>query len=184
MPILKPEPDIHPESLFASAQPTADRHWWLVYTLSRREKDLMRRLHAAQVAYYGPTYRKGNRSPAGRIRIVQAPLFPGYVFLFGDAEARRAALATNCVARIDPVAVSAPLTSELRQLRTVLGGDRSVQPETTLEPGEPVSIRSGPFRGLSGTLIKRERINRLVVAVNFIQQGASIEVFDFEVEAA
>jgi len=184
MPILEHQADIHPETLLDDADATPERHWWLVYTLARREKDLMRRLTAKDVAYFGPTYRKGQRSPSGRLRIVQAPLFSGYVFLFGDDESRQAAFATNCVARIDPVAPGIPLTRELRQLRAVLGGDRPVTPEHRLEPGEPVSIRSGPFRGFSGTLVKRDNSNRLLIAVNFIQQGASVEVFDDEVEAA
>jgi transcriptional antiterminator RfaH len=184
MPILKHQPDTHPEDLLDAAEPNAGRRWWLAYTLSRREKDLMRRLASVGTSFYGPTYSKGHRSPNGRLRIVQAPLFPNYVFLFGDEEARRTALETNCVSRVEPIAVSVPLSEELRRLRMVLGGNRPVTPEHQLEPGEPVSIRSGPFRGLSGTLVKREKEHRLVVAVNFIQQGASIEVFDFEVEAA
>jgi transcription antitermination factor NusG len=184
MPILEQQPDMHPETLLETAEARAGSHWWLVYTLARREKDFMRRLSASQVSYYGPTYRKGQRSPSGRLRLVQAPLFPGYVFLFGGAGARETALTTNCVARIEPIAPSVPLTQELRQLRMLLCGERLVDPEHRLEPGEPVSIRSGPFRGFSGTLVKRDKTNRLVVAVNFIQQGASVEVFDFEVVAA
>ena len=184
MPILKHQPDIHPKDLLESVCPSTDAHWWLVYTLSRREKDLVRRLIAANCACYAPTYRKGRRSPLGRIRIVQAPLFPNYVFLFGDDDTRRTALATNCVSRIDPVAPGRPLTEDLQRLRSLLNGERAVCPELRLKPGEPVSIRSGPFRGLTGTLVKRDKVNRLVVAVDFIQRGASIEVFDFEVEAA
>jgi len=184
MPILKFQPDIHPPDLLETVRPDASRHWWLAYTQSRREKELMRRLVAAQCACYAPTYRKGQRNPSGRLRIVQAPLFPSYVFLFGDHEARRIALATNCVSRIDPIAPSSPVTDDLKRLKAILGGEREVIPEARLEPGKCVSIRSGPFRGLTGTLVKRDKVNRLVVAVDFIQRGASIEVFDFEVEAA
>lgn len=184
MPILKHQPDLHPESLLDEAEVSATNHWWLVYTRSRREKDLMRRLSAANVPYYGPSYRRGQRSPNGRIRLVQTPLFANYVFLFGDEEARRAALATNCVARIDRIAQWREFVEELRALRRLLSGERPVTPELRLEPGEHVTIRGGPFRGLTGMLVQREKTNRLVVAVNFIQKGASVEVFDFEVEAA
>jgi transcription antitermination factor NusG len=184
MPILKYQTDLHPESLLDVAEVSATNHWWLVYTRSRREKDLMRRLFAANVPYYGPTYRRGQRSPNGRIRLVQTPLFPNYVFLFGDEDSRRAALETNCVARIDRIAQGPEFIEELRSLKRVLSGDRPVTPELRLEPGEHVAIRSGPFRGLTGTLVNREKTNRLVVSVNFIQRGASVEVFDFEIEAA
>lgn len=184
MPILKFQPDLHPPDLLETVCPNESRHWWLAYTRSRREKDLMRRLTAANFACYAPTYRKGQRNPSGRIRVVQAPLFPNYVFLFGDDDVRRAALASNCVSRIDPIAPSSSLTDDLKRLKAVLSGDREVVPEARLAPGKCVSIRSGPFRGLTGTLVKRDKVNRLVVAVDFIQRGASIEVFDFEVEAA
>jgi len=183
VPILKHQPDIFPDSLLDDAVVSETRHWWLAYTRSRREKDLMRRLAAAQAHFFAPTYQRGQRSPNGRVRVVQTPLFANYVFLFGDDDARRQALATNCVARIEPISQGREFTDELRNLKRLLAGDRIVTPELRLESGDRVAIRSGPFRGLTGTLIKREKTNRLVVAVNFIQQGASVEVFDFEIEA-
>ena len=183
MPILKHQADVFPDSLLEEAIVSETRHWWLVYTRSRREKDLMRRLAAVQAHFFAPTYRRGQRSPNGRIRFVQTLLFSNYVFLFGDEEARRQAIETNCVARIDPISQGREFTDELRDLKRLLAGDRTITPELRLENGAPVAIRSGPFRGLRGTLVKREKSNRLVVAVNFIQQGASVEVFDFEIEA-
>src|SRR5262245_57678967 len=135
MPILKQQVDIHPDTLLENAEPNADRHWWLAYTLARREKDLMRRLTADGVDFYGPTYLKRHHSPAGRLRVVQQPLFPGYIFVFGDHEARRTALASNCIARIDAIAPSVPVTQQLQRLKTLLAGDREVFPEQRLEPG-------------------------------------------------
>ena len=55
MPILKREPDCYPPDLLDSAFEEAvgrDERWWLVYTQSRREKDLMRRLGVGDYENY------------------------------------------------------------------------------------------------------------------------------------
>ena len=101
MPILAREPDIYPDNLLDGASPLASEAapWWALYTLPRREKDLMRRLRAWQVPFYGPVIEQRKRSPQGRVRRAYVPLFPGYVFLCGSEEARHRALTTNCVSR-------------------------------------------------------------------------------------
>ena len=45
-----------------------------------------------------------------------------------------------------------------------------------------VRIRSGPLTGLEGLVIRRRGQDRLLVAVEFLQQGASVQIDDFEVE--
>jgi len=183
MPIRKPQPNIYPESLIDMVRPSADRHWWVLYTMTRREKDLMRQLKARGVAYYGAVYEKKTRSPKGRVRTSLVPLFPSYVFLFGDDNERRTALRTNCVAHTDPVPIAVPFTEELQQIDKLLRSGLPITPEARLEPAETVFVNSGSFKGLIGTLIRREKENRLVVAVSFLQKGASIELNDFEVDA-
>ena len=65
MPILPGEPDIYPQELFdrlgqIEAEST---QWWAMYTLARREKELMRRLRALDIAFYSPLVHKRTRSP-------------------------------------------------------------------------------------------------------------------------
>jgi transcription antitermination factor NusG len=111
MPILPRQRDVFPDTLLDG--PDAARsecpdvggdsahgcRWVAFYTLSRREKDLMRKLEAAEVPFYAPLVKRRLRSPGGRVRFSYAPLFPGYVFSRVDDDQRRAALATNTVAR-------------------------------------------------------------------------------------
>ena len=51
-----------------------------------------------------------------------------------------------------------------------------------LEPGDAVRIRSGALKGLEGVVLHRQGQAYLTVAVNFLQQGASVQLSDFEVE--
>ncbi|MFM9196064.1 MAG: UpxY family transcription antiterminator, partial [Planctomycetia bacterium] len=101
MPILPRQCDIHPADLLDGPlvqHPAPGHDWVAFYTLSRREKDLMRKLEAADVPFYAPLVQRRLRSPGGRVRHSHVPLFPGYVFSLVDDDQRRAALATNTVA--------------------------------------------------------------------------------------
>ena len=111
MPILPRQRDIFPESLLDEPPAAEGLGWVAFYTLSRREKDLMRKLEAAAIPFYSPLVVRRLRSPGGRTRISHVPLFPGYVFSLVDDEQRRASLATNTVARWWPICVISSVSS-------------------------------------------------------------------------
>lgn len=184
MPILDYEPDLYPADLLESPKlgEDASRHWWTFYLRARQEKQFMRRLRSLGIAHYGPVVTKRSRAPSGRERVSHAPLFSGYVFMYGDDEQRRSALTTNCVSRCIEVPNGPELLHDLRNLRGLIAGGAPVTLEAKLEAGTPVRIRTGPFRDLEGIVISRRGASRLLVAVRFLQQGASVELGDYEVE--
>jgi len=183
MPILPPEPDIYPEDLLTAPLPdVAEAKWWALYTLPRREKDLMRRLYRMQIAFYGPMVKRRTRSPGGRVRVSQVPLFQGYVFLYGSDSDRYRAVTTNCVSKCLEVLDSPELVADLKQIRLLISSDAPLTPEARLEPGMRIRIRSGPLMGLEGTVIKRRGAERLLVIVHFLQQGVSMQMEDYQVE--
>jgi transcription antitermination factor NusG len=186
MPILTPQTDIYPADLFDRERlgDEASLGWWAMYTMSRREKHLMRQLVKLEVPFYCPVIPKRNRSPGGRIRTSHLPLFPNYVFLYGDDEQRYTAMTTNCVARYTRVVAGVELTQDLRQIYELIRAGVPLTPESRLEAGDLVRVRSGPFRGYEGYVLRREGQRRLLVAVNFLQQGASFALEDCELEPA
>lgn len=189
MPILPKQQDIYPDDLLDVVEGGAGREppvvggrWVAFYTLSRREKDLMRKLQAAGVPFYGPMVRRRLHSPGGRVRASYVPLFPGYVFSLVDDEQRRAALATNTVARWIPIVDERMLVDDLRAIKRLIDTEKPLTPEARIEPGQLVRVRTGALRGLEGTVVKRHGAERLVVAVRFLNQGASIELEDVDLE--
>jgi transcription antitermination factor NusG len=178
--VLKRESDIYPANLLETIAPWDQ--WWVIYTLSRHEKQLMRKLRASAVRHYGPQFIKRTQSPRGRIRSTQQPLFPNYVFLTGDEHARLLALQTNCVSRIVPVVDVEQLVTDLRQLRDLIATGAPITPEEKLVPGDRVRVRSGPFKDFEGTVIQREGQRRLIIAVNFTSQGASVRLDECQLE--
>lgn len=184
MPILERETDLYPEDLFEREElgEERDQRWWVFYTRSRREKEMMRKLLAMDVPFYGPMVPQPRRSPSGRTRTAYLPLFANYVFVYGDSSDRHAALTTNCVSRSIEVADGAGLSRDLHQIHRLIENGALLTPERRLEAGSRVRVRTGAFQGLEGVVIKRQGRMRLLISVNFLQQGASLTLGDCEVE--
>ncbi len=191
MPILPAQRDLYPSGLLealaqgsspASVGLSDDSKWVAFYTLSRREKDLMRRLDTARLPFYAPLIRRRIHSPGGRIRSSFVPLFPGYVFAAVDEDQRRTALATNTIARCIAIADPLALVHDLWSVQRLIEHAAPLTPESMIESGDRVRVRSGPLRGLEGMVIRRSSGERLLVAVRFLNQGASIELEDVDVE--
>lgn len=184
MPILARETELFPEGLLERPEVGTEEQvqWWVLYTLPRHEKELMRRLLGQSLSFYGPLLARRSRSPAGRMRTAHVPLFPSYVFLYGDTTERARALTSNCVSRWLAAPDGAALTRDLRQIHRLIQSGAPLTPEARLEPGARVRIRSGPLLGMEGVIVKRPGPLKLIVAVNFLQQGASLLIEDYQVE--
>ena len=75
------------------------------------------------------------------------------------------------------------LEHDLRQIRRLIQSDTPLTPEARIQPGTRVRIRSGSLAGMEGMVIKRRGVDRLLIMVKFLQQGASIQIEDFQVES-
>jgi transcriptional antiterminator RfaH len=184
MPILKKESDLYPSDLFEQNELDAGRSrcWWALYTRSRREKDLMRRLEKQHIAFYSPIVEKRHRSPNGRLRTTYVPLFSNYVFLCGDESDRYEAMCTGCVSRDLEVADPQMLLHDLREIYQLIQTGVEVSPVPEIPVGTRVRVTSGPLEGREGIVTERRGRNCLIVAVNFLQQGALAELDDCDVE--
>ena len=182
MPILGEEPVLYPEMLLdETVSEPSERRWWVLYTKARQEKAISRELLAYQVPFYLPLVKKTSASRGRRITS-HIPLFAGYVFLYGTEEERIRSLTTNRVSRILWVDDPERLVLDLRQLRHLITSNAPLTIESRLVPGNRVRVRHGPFAGLEGTVLTRRGKTRPLVSINFLQQGASIEIEDFLLE--
>ena len=114
MPLLELEPFVFPQNLLDGQADKEDSQgqWWVAHTKPRAEKSLARRLRKRRVAHFLPLYHREWRS-GSRLRSSYLPLFPGYVFLCGDAQARLFALETNLIVRTLEVKDQAELETDL-----------------------------------------------------------------------
>ena len=182
MPILALETCVYPDNLldgFTSEE--SDRRWWAIYTRTRQEKSLARNLLAYEIPFYLPLVKK-NQFIRGRRVSSFLPLFDGYLFLYGSDEERVDALTTNRIRHVLPVQHQEQLLSDLGRLRRVIESDLPLTVERKLARGDHVRVKSGALRGVEGEILRRENGTRLLVAVNYMEQGVSIEIDDFMVE--
>src|SRR5262249_50586851 len=155
MPLLDLEPFVFPETLLQGPIDLAGRrHWWVLHTRPRAEKSLTRRLLGRSVSFFLPLYHKQCRM-GGRLRSSSLPVFPGYVFLYGDPQDRRYALETNLVVRPLEVNDQQELHDDLRRVHQLVLSGSPLAPEERLEPGSPVEIISGPLAGMEGKILRR-----------------------------
>jgi transcription antitermination factor NusG len=149
--------------------------WWVAHTKPRSEKALAWDLVDRCVPYFLPMMLRTTFS-GGRKRRGMSALFPSYVFLCVSESQRQAALMTNRVCRMIEVADQRTLLDELHALERALreGAHFDLYPFAVV--GQRCRVRSGPFEGIEGTIVSRDRQLKLVLQVSLLGCGAAMEV--------
>jgi transcription antitermination factor NusG len=158
-----------------------DRNWWVMHTKPRQEKSLARDLLAREIPFYLPQVRKTS-VVRGRKQTSHIPLFNSYVFVFADDVERHTSMTTNRIAHLIRVANPQELTRQLFDISRLVSAGAPLTMESRLKEGDPVRVKGGALAGVEGVVVARRRKCRLIVAVNLIQQGVSIEIDDHLLE--
>jgi len=184
MPILPAETFLFPDDLLSSdaTDMRPDRQWWVLHTRARQEKSLARQLLESEIPFYLPLTSRVNLVRGRRTRS-RIPLFGGYLFLWANADERVRCLRTGRVVHVLDAHDQRQLTDELRNLHHLIGANAPVTLEQRLSAGQRVRVKSGAMQGVEGTVICRRGRMRLLVAITFLQQGVSVEIDDWQVEA-
>ncbi len=113
-----------------------------------------------------------------RIKLVEAPLFPGYMFCRLNLHYRLPVLTAPGVIRIVghtrlPVPVD---ESEINAIQTIVASGLPNEPWPYLREGDRVRIERGPLRGLEGILVETRGAHRLILSVTLVQRSVSVEI--------
>jgi transcriptional antiterminator RfaH len=182
MSALPREPTLFPLGLLAEFNHLQrERNWFAVYTRPRQEKALARELVELEVPFYLPLITK-TRIAKGRRARSFLPLFSSYLFMLGTERERVLALATNRILQTLAVPDRAKMTRDLSHVHQLIEQGVPLTIESRLSPGQRVRVKSGSLRGVEGVVVSRRGEDRLLVAVQFLQQGVSITIHDFQVE--
>jgi transcription antitermination factor NusG len=169
-----------PESVLPASH--REPHWYAVLTRARHEKRVAEQLQGKGIECFLPLYEALHRWKDRR-KLVQLPLFPGYLFVRFALQNRLRVLQTVSVAEIvhfrgDPV----PLPErEVEGLRSGLALLRA-EPHPYLRVGQRVRIRSGPLTGSEGLLIRRKNSYRFVLSIDLIMRSIAVEVGAADIE--
>jgi hypothetical protein len=182
MPLLREERSVHPEALFEDPEcRQADACWWAFYTVARQEKSLARHLLVREIPFFLPVIKKVTVY-RGRRCSSYVPLFSGYIFLHGTEDQRRTALTGNHVSQVLEVHDQETLHRDLTRIWRLIQSDAILTPERRIQPGRRVRVRAGALAGLEGSVLKRRGETRFLVSIDFLQQGASLQLDDYLLE--
>jgi transcription antitermination factor NusG len=151
------------------------RQWWIAHTKARFEKAFAWDMHRRGIGYFLPLAERVRRS-GGRKRTMLIPLFPSYVFFNGDADARYSALATNRLCTVIPVTDQDKLVHELVGIEKAVMGNAQLDLYPFVVVGTRCRITAGPFAGLEGVVTRRDGVDRFVLQVSILGQGAVMEI--------
>jgi transcription antitermination factor NusG len=151
--------------------------WFALQVRTRQEASVGDQLNGQGYERFLPFYRVRKRW-SDRIKEVEAPLFPGYLFCRFDPHDRLPILKTPGVIQIigfkdGPAAVD---ESEIRSIQTLVAAGVPHQPWPFLSAGDRVRIDSGPLVGLEGILTEVKRSHRLVLSVTLLQRSVAVEI--------
>jgi transcription antitermination factor NusG len=151
--------------------------WFGLHIKSNFEKVTATILDAKGLEVYYPTFRTRRRW-SDRVKEIEQPLFPGYVFCRFDPNNRLPILTTPGVLSIVGVAKApAPIAeSEIFAVQRIVESGVAARPWPFLHVGERVVIEKGPLSGTEGIVLNFKNRYRIVVSVSLLQRSISAEI--------
>jgi len=124
-----------------------------------------------------PLY-KSVRRWSDRVKELEQPLFPGYLFCRFDFQNRGPLLMTPGVIQVVGVGrTPMPVEeSEVEAVRQAVLSGLTNQPWPYLEVGEKVRVNYGSLRGLEGILVNFKGSQRVVLSVTLLQRSVAVEI--------
>ena len=160
--------------------------WYAVQTRPRHEKRVAAELAEKHIQSYLPLLNQMHRW-SDRRKMVQVPLFPGYVFVHAhlDAEVRVAVLRSwGALAFVGSQREPAPIPdAEIEDIETLLRTKIPLTPYPFLKVGQRVRVRGGALDGVEGILVTNG-VRRLVISVASIQRSLLITIEGYDIESA
>ena len=151
--------------------------WFAVRVRPQRERRIAEAFRHKGYEAFLPLY-SSRRSWSDRVKEIELPLFPGYVFCRFQAGSRLPILTTPGVVYVVGVGrAPAPIDDrEVAALQAVVRSGLYAQPWRFLRAGQRVQIVAGPLCGLEGIYLDSRGDHRLVVSVSLLQRSVGVEI--------
>lgn len=151
--------------------------WFAVRVRVRYERQVEELLRFKGYETFVPTLTERRRW-TDRIKHVEKPMFPGYVFLQTGGPLGGPILTTPGVMHLvgsgrSPVPID---DSEIAAVRRIADSHTVGRPWPYLQVGQRVEIVSGPLDGLEGVLVEDAGNQRIVVSLSLLQRSLAVEI--------
>jgi transcription antitermination factor NusG len=151
--------------------------WFALQVKTTHEKRVASLLDHKGYEHFLPLYTEKRRW-SDRIKEVELPLFPGYIFCRFEQNSCLGILKTPGVYRIVgvgnmPAAID---EQEIAAIQLALSSGLGVQPHPYLTTGQRVRIDGGSFCGVEGLIVDIRRRDRLILSVTLLQRSLALEI--------
>jgi transcription antitermination factor NusG len=153
------------------------RPWFALRVKPNYEKPVAAALRGKGFEEFLPLSRR-KRQWSDRVKFMDLPLFPGYLFCRLNLDERMPVMTTPGFLYIVGVGKNPePVEeSEILAIQSVLRSGLTVTPWPHLMVGQKVQLKHGPLRGLVGVLAKIANQHRIYVSVTLLKRSISVEV--------
>jgi transcriptional antiterminator NusG len=151
--------------------------WFAIWTRSRHEHVVREQIERKHFDAFLPTITRWSRWK-DRKKKIDWPLFPGYCFArFEQEEALSILKCTGVVNIVSVEGKPAPIPEhEIEGIRVLLESDLQYDPCPLIREGMMVEVTHGALKGVVGRLVRKGAHARLILSVDLIGQGVSVEV--------
>jgi transcription antitermination factor NusG len=159
-----------------------EEQWFALLVRSRHEKVVSAILRSRGYEELLPLCRALHRW-ADRNKVVELPLFAGYVFCRFQVASRNPVLAVpGVVSIVSRGKTPAPVEpSEILSLQRILASGHPLEECEYLSVGQRVMIAEGALAGVQGFIVQVRKSSRLVVSVSLLQRSVSVEIDSYRV---
>jgi transcriptional antiterminator RfaH len=158
--------------------------WHVLVTRSRHEKKSAQLLTSKGLEVYLPL-QKVMRQWSDRKKLVDVPLFSGYIFIRYDESRRQEVLNVPGIVRFvryDKQDATIP-EDQVRAIRMAIDEDIEMDvTELRFTEGEEIRIISGPFRGVYGKIINYNSRKKIMISIDIIGKNIVIETGKTRIE--
>jgi transcription antitermination factor NusG len=151
--------------------------WYALQVRPRFEKQVAQSIGAKGIKTLLPTY-LARRRWSDRTKILELPLFDGYVFCQIEPDARLPVLVTPGVMHFVGVGkVPIPIDSlEIEAIERTIRSGVAAKPWPFMKTGDRVRVDEGPLRNLEGILMRAEGNDHVVISVTLLQRSMAIRM--------
>jgi transcription antitermination factor NusG len=121
---------------------------------------------------------QGCRRWSDRLKAIDLPLFPGYLFCRLDPQRRLPLLTIPGVLHFVGIGkIPSPIEDgEIAAIQTAVGSGILTEPWPFLEAGQRVRLEDGPLTGLEGILVETRNRQRVVVSVTLLKRSVAVAI--------
>jgi transcription antitermination factor NusG len=151
--------------------------WFAIRVKSQYEKITAVVLHNKGYEEFAPMYRS-RRHWSDRVKELDLPLFPGYIFCRFDPLHRLPILTSPGIVSIIGVGRNPePLDDdEITRIQAIVSSGALAYPWPFLRAGQKIAVTRGPLSGVEGFLVCSENQHRLVVSIQLLQRSVAVEI--------